>query len=362
MRRMLGNLAALALATAVAVLLGEAVLRPFVTLPLRRTLPEVRYDPHPVRRFTLRPNQRAFTYGAPVAIDARGFRGGPGADGAARLLALGDSFTFGLGVNDDETWPAQVERELRTRTGQPVTVVNTGTISYGVFQEADLLRERGLEVRPATVVHGLYWNDFMNAAAPKPGEPAPLTADGYFVWDRLQQKSQGMRASLSALANRSALVYSVRQAVASVSRDGAGTSAYGRAFERFVQQGLTPEEWEPIAQFYRDLLSLGQANGFRMLVVILPVSDLSAQPASAPHPYATQAANLLRSLGIPAVDAFTALRQDPAAARYFLPQGSDAHLNAAGYARIAPAIAEALAANAALSAPPARDLAATATP
>ena len=48
MRGMLGNLAATALATALALALGEVVLRPFVTLPLPRTLPEVRYDPHPI--------------------------------------------------------------------------------------------------------------------------------------------------------------------------------------------------------------------------------------------------------------------------------------------------------------------------
>jgi hypothetical protein len=348
MRGMLGNIAATALATVLALAVGEAVLRPFVTLPLPRTLPEVRYDPHPIRRFTLRANQRAFTYGAPVEIDARGFRAGtsqpPGV--APRLLALGDSFTFGMGVHDGETWPAQVERDLRGRTGAPITVVNAGTISYGVFQEADLLRERGLDVRPITVVHALYWNDFMNAAAPGPGEASPVTQEGYFAWDGLEAQA-GVRGRLKALASRSTLVFSLRQALATATaaREGAGASAYGRAFDRFVEQGLTPDEWQPIERFYRDLVSLGQTHGFRVLVVLLPISDLSGQPAALAHPYPAQALQRLRALDIPAVDAFTLLRQDPAAAQYFLPQGSDAHLNAAGYARIAPAIGAALAAD-----------------
>jgi len=346
MRGILGNLAAAALATAMALVAGEAVLRPFVTLPLARTLPEVRYDPHPIRRFTVRANQRAFTYGAPVAIDARGFRDGLHQPAAgARLLALGDSFTFGMGVRDDETWPAQVERDLRRRTGQPVVVVNAGTISYGVFQEYDLLRERGLAVRPRTVVHGLYWNDFMNPAPPRAGEPAPVSPEGYFVWDRLEAQA-GVRGRLTSLASRSALLFSVRQALtATAARDGSGTSAYARAFDRFVAAGLAPDEWQPIEQFYRDLVALGRAHDFRVLVVLLPVSDLSAHPGAAPHPYPQQALQRLRALGIPVVDAFTPLRQDPAAASYFLPQGSDAHLNAAGYAHIAPAIGAALAAD-----------------
>ena len=251
-----------------------------------------------------------------------------------------------MGVHDDETWPAQVERDLRGRTRTPFTVINAGTISYGVFQEADLLRERGLDVRPTTVVHALYWNDFMNAAAPGPGEAAPVTPEGYFVWDGLEARA-GLRGRLKALASQSTLLFSLRQALATATaaHDGAGASAYGRAYDRFVEKGLTPEEWQPIERFYRDLLSLGQTHDFRVLVVLLPISDLSGQPAAPAHPYQAQALQRLRALDIPVVDAFTLLRQDPAAARYFLPQGRDAHLNAAGYARIAPAIGAALAAD-----------------
>ena len=227
-------------------------------------------------------NQRAFTYGAPVEIpDARGFRAGTSqpTGAAPRLLALGDSFTFGMGVHDDETWPAQVERDLRGRTSTPFTVINAGTISYGVFQEADLLRERGLDVRPTTVVHALYWNDFMNAAAPGPGEAAPVTPEGYFVWDGLEARA-GLRGRLKALASQSTLLFSLRQALATATaaHDGAGASADGRAYDRFVEKGLTPEEWQPIERFYRDLLSLGQTHDFRVLVVLLPISDLSGQP------------------------------------------------------------------------------------
>ena len=214
-----------------------------------------------------------------------------------------------------------------------------------MFQEADLLRERGLGIRPITVVHALYWNDFMNAAAPAPGEAAPITSQGYFVWDRLEAQQAGVRGRLSALVSRSALLFSARQAVATAGDTGAGTSAYGRAYDRFVERGLMPDEWQPIQEFYRALAALGRTQDFRVLVVLLPVSDLSGQPAAPTHPYPEQALQRLRALDIPVVDAFTLLRKDPAAAGYFLPQGRDAHLNAAGYARIAPAIGAVLAAD-----------------
>jgi len=44
------------------------------------------------------------------------------------ILAVGDSFTFGDGVSDEETWPAQLERLL----GRPV--INGGVFNYGIDQ------------------------------------------------------------------------------------------------------------------------------------------------------------------------------------------------------------------------------------
>lgn len=150
MRRMVGNLAAVAVA--VSVVAAEGILRAVVTLPLQRTEPEVSYLPHTVRRFTLRPTQSAYTYGAPTVADDRGFRvNGPAVgrvEAGPTVFALGDSFTFGLGVRDEETWPTRVEARLRETTGNPVTVINGGTINYGVFQELDLLRTAGLKTRP----------------------------------------------------------------------------------------------------------------------------------------------------------------------------------------------------------------------
>ena len=138
-----------------------------------------------MRRFSLLPNQTAFTYGARVTIDAMAslrnadVTVAPQRNGPA-VLALGDSFTFGLGVRDGETWPAQLEARLRTRTGRDVPVVNAGTISYGVFQELELLRSTGLQVRPGIVVHGLY-KTLHDAAAPPVEAPPVLTPDGRFM-------------------------------------------------------------------------------------------------------------------------------------------------------------------------------------
>lgn len=346
MRRILGNIAALALALGVSLATGEALLRAVVTLPLPRTHPEVRYLPHPVRRFTLAPSQTAFTYGAPVVIDARGFRvngreptSASGANGPI-VLALGDSFTFGLGVRDEETWPAQLESQLRLRTGTPVSVVNAGTISYGVFQELDLLRSCGMALRPRVVVHALYWNDFMTAEAPRPEAPPVLTPGGYFTWDQLEERRPAVVRTMSWMVSNSALLFALRQAAAQIRQSGGGE--YQLRYAKMLERGLSNEEWRPIETFYRDLLAMGQDEQFSVFVVIMPINDIVRRPNAPEHPYAKQARQRLESINIPYLDAFQVWTDELQGAQHFLPQGADAHLDAAGYRLIAEALASRL--------------------
>ncbi len=336
-----------AISVVLSLAIGELALRSFVTLPLARIDPEVRYRPDPVRRFSLLPNQTAFTYGTRVNIDADGFRRNddlplaPQRNGPV-ILALGDSFTFGLGVRNGDTWPAQLEARLRARTGQEIIVVNAGTISYGVFQEMELLRSTGLQIGPAIVVHGLYWNDFMNAAPPPANAPPVLTPDGHFVWDRPADDRTVVRRLASWAFANSALLFSMRQAAASLWSEGdgnGGTSAYARAFNQMLQHGLSDEDWKPIENFYIDLQRLGREHSFETLVVIMPVRAIACRAGAASQPYPEQARQRLEALGIAYVDGFSLWTQQNCGTDTFLPEGPDGHLNAAGYRLIADAVA-----------------------
>jgi lysophospholipase L1-like esterase len=334
------NLIVAAIAVGVSVVLGELALRPFVTLPLPRTLPEVKYAPHKVRRFTLLPSQNAFTYGATATIDGDAFRrngdrtGSEGTSSATAIVALGDSFTFGMGVDDASTWPAQTEALLRASIGSHVRILNAGTISYGAFQEMDLLREVVERARPGVVIHALYWNDFMNPAAPGPGEAPAVTGAGYFVWDGLDLERSGPRTWLSAIASRSAFLHSVRRSLAAASPARRGTSAYARAYDAFLDHGLTAEEWRPVHSLYQELAALGRSHNFQPFVVILPVSGLTGRGDAPAHPYPAMVKATLDQAGIPHLDAFTPWFRDARAATTFLPQGADSHLNATGYAQL----------------------------
>ena len=81
-------------------------------------------------------------------------------DGSIRVLALGDSCTFGWNVAADETYPAALERLLNHRTGDGhYQVLNAGVAGYSSYQGLVYLRERGLALRPAIVVIGFGFNE-----------------------------------------------------------------------------------------------------------------------------------------------------------------------------------------------------------
>jgi len=98
-----------------------------------------------------------------VRTNAAGFRGGPlpGAKppGVFRIVALGDSFTFGFGVRERQAWPARLATALGARSGRPVEVVNLGVPGTGPRDYLWHLAHTGLALEPDLVVVGLFAND-----------------------------------------------------------------------------------------------------------------------------------------------------------------------------------------------------------
>jgi lysophospholipase L1-like esterase len=121
----------------------------------------VRASPAPGRGYELVPLARGLGWGTEVEINSHGFRGPEvalAAPGRTRIVALGDSVTFGNDLAYAETWPAVLERELRA-TGLAVDVLDLGLGGYDTAQEVATLEDLGLAFRPAHVVLGFCVND-----------------------------------------------------------------------------------------------------------------------------------------------------------------------------------------------------------
>jgi lysophospholipase L1-like esterase len=117
--------------------------------------------------------------------DAAGWRDEPAvpaAPGQRRIMCIGDSYMFGIGVGDAETFPCGLQRELTGR-GLAVAVVNRAVPGFNACQEYQLLMHVCERERPDAVVLGFVVND----AEPVPHVPLPPEVlygrCGSWLWD-----------------------------------------------------------------------------------------------------------------------------------------------------------------------------------
>lgn len=113
----------------------------------------------------MRPNFEAFEFGSAIQTNSLGLRSPEvsyeRAPGTFRILALGDSWTFGFHVGESESYPRQLEGMLESRArarGDPTRyeVVNTGVVGYSTQQEAAYFRVRGQRFEPDLVLLAFY--------------------------------------------------------------------------------------------------------------------------------------------------------------------------------------------------------------
>ena len=130
---------------------------------------------NPVQAVEFSPGFVGRAYGQPVRINSFGFRGAEidpkPAEGVYRILCVGDSFTYGMGVREEEAWPAAVERLLEPPDGfERVEAINTGVPGYNLWQGIEVIRRWTPALEPHAIVFALVSNDL---------EPAFYVQDGY---------------------------------------------------------------------------------------------------------------------------------------------------------------------------------------
>lgn len=102
------------------------------------------------------------TAGHPIDMNPCGYRGPelatPKPEGTLRVLALGDSVTFGTGVAANRTWPARVAASLSDSLGRPAEAMNTGLPATDLRQITLLLEDRWFASEPDIAVVMLTGN------------------------------------------------------------------------------------------------------------------------------------------------------------------------------------------------------------
>ena len=243
-----------------------------------------------------------------------------------RWLFLGDSITFGQGVNEEWTFVRLLENLARAQ-GENWETVNGAVEGLGTNGELAVLNETGLALKPDGVVLNFYLNDFLES----PG--IFLTRlPGLLDRSRLAHKLEGFFTSRLFLTasekftsviqpmqqppdeifawrdefNKKSTVFTLRQKPDPV------TQAFHEAvLQNFEDWGgsFSPRVWKKLEMLLEEFARLAQEHGFQFVLVAFPVR---AQVETAPlFDYPQQRlSQIARTLNVPCLDLLPVFRTD----------------------------------------------------
>ncbi len=269
------------------------------------------------------PNSRARLMGADVSINSLGLRDRefPAAKpaGTRRILMLGDSITFGWGVDQDKTASVVLEQRLKAAGQSDVQVINSGVGNYNTAMEVAYFRDHGAALVPDVVVLNYFIND---------GEPTPAYRD------------------VPTLA-RHAYVYPV----AGGAWDDIKRRFLGGPDWKEYYSGLyddTQPGWQKTKASIEALAQMCRERGIRLIVANVPELHILA-----PYPFTAvsdRVAAVAKAQGLEYLDLLPSVAQeDPSSLWVTVP---DPHPNARAQALMGNALADYLLSNPAASATP----------
>lgn len=198
---------------------------------------------------------------AKARINNLGYRGenlDPAKRRRFRIATLGDSFTFGWGVGDEDTWPRLLEKNLRNR-GLDVEVMNLGQPGAWTAQYAEIA-ERALPLlRPDLTVVAVNQADDLGQVMR--AETAPRKVESSRVtWTAVKAVVKSMYPNLLELIKRASYLRSDMSATAVWKEQVAGVLAR-----------LSPEErskLDHIDRKIKDMFVRGELNPGLLVAVL----------------------------------------------------------------------------------------------
>jgi len=193
-RRYLQNIAILAITTFFCAVIFEIILQ--VSFPESCKQDDAVYEhsyiPNCHSRFT------TFEWDTDVKINAEGFRDdeiAPKEQFDLRILMLGDSMTWGYGVEKEETFSEVLQQKLKAK-GINADVINAGATSYSPTLEYLLLKNKGLSYQPDIVILNLDMSDIQD--------------DYNYNQERAEFDQDGNVIRVSGIKEQTTLFYKIR--------------------------------------------------------------------------------------------------------------------------------------------------------
>ncbi|MFH0918538.1 MAG: hypothetical protein V1830_05335 [Candidatus Omnitrophota bacterium] len=76
-----------------------------------------------------------------------------------KILALGDSFSFGVGVELKDTYLSKLEQMFNAAKGQKLSIIKAGMVGYSTYNQKAYLEQKGLSYHPNMAMVQFWWDD-----------------------------------------------------------------------------------------------------------------------------------------------------------------------------------------------------------
>lgn len=222
-------------------------------------------------------------YEIEIKTNSEGFRDAefsvnkPG--GVFRILVAGDSFTYGIGVEADETYPKIMERILNERIldqDLKYEVFNLGIPDIGTLEELEIIRY-GMKYEPDLILLGLLVEN-------RWAERGNDLCDNFRYWDRLKRKKlpkaypprdSGVKAkmirSLDSL-HRLLINHSEFYFLLMTRKGGSLRKHLVRLRESQNQERLN-SAWEITREALKKIRAIAQEKNLPLVVLFIPFSN-----------------------------------------------------------------------------------------
>lgn len=284
-------------------------------------------------------------------INADGYRGEQRSmqkqPGVTRIIIIGDSFTYGMGVNLEDTYPKQLETILN-RNGSCCEVFNFGIIGYNMWQYNELLARETLPYHPEIIILALYQNDLKQSRPPyetdpdyRPhnpfAQPAATEEQGILsrsaLWNLLKNLNARIEYKYRYLRGHDYLKNIPQR------KQQFGTAQSNSRDYKILTGTFDQEKTIAFSKALRQFVATAHEGGAKVLLVYIPdsiqLNDAKLQVVN------RQIANWSRTIGAPFVDLTPVLEQEPRIeSLYLFP--FDAHNSPKGLRLIAQMLAAAL--------------------
>lgn len=156
MKNILANTALVLVSVAVFIGALEFVLRITGIQRVKPYTPPIyQSNVNPDISYELKPSMKEHAFRSTITTNTLGFRSEEVKPDTLKVVFLGDSITFGYGVEDEQALPAQVQKEL-----SGVQVLNAAVPGYNIVQQRATYEEKIAPLAPDIFVLVFYWNDF----------------------------------------------------------------------------------------------------------------------------------------------------------------------------------------------------------